>query len=438
MSSSRLSNKPNPPQSRFLRGLQLYANKLRLFKPNARLYLLNTIISGVAYGIFRLLFNFYALSLGYDEALVGQLLTVSSLVALIGALPAGYVSDRIGRKPSLLLANITFTMSILGMVLWRSPAGFYMMNAVIGLAQSLMGVTMGPFLMENSDEEERTYLFSFNAGFQTTAGFAGNWLGGRLPTWLGTTVGVSATSSTAYGWAIAVISGTSLFGILPLVLLKRQRTPHQADEVSLSPFQYARKNPRLLGKLVAPMFVTSLGAGLLMPFMNIFFRVAHAQSDATIGSLFAWGSLAMGIGLLLAPPLADRWGKIQVVVVSQSLSIPFLILLGFSPLYWISATAYLVRLALMNMSWPIYDAFVMEHAEPEARATVASLVSMSWNFGWAFSPTLSGWLQVRYGFNPVFLGTISTYIVAITLYWYFFLREGDVPQTRDQGLGTGD
>lgn len=438
MSSSQLSNKPNPPQSRILRGLRLYAGKLRLFKPNARLYLLNTIISGVAYGVFRLLFNFYALSLGYDEALVGQLLTVSSLVALIGALPAGYVSDRIGRKPSLLLANLTLMMSVLGMVIWRSPAGFYMMNVVIGLAQSLMGVTMGPFLMENSDEAERTYLFSFNAGFQTTAGFAGNWLGGRLPTWLGTTIGVSATSSTAYGLAIAVISGISLLGILPLLLLKRQRTPRQEAEDSLSPFQYARRNPKLLGKLVSPMLVTSLGAGLLMPFMNIFFRVAHAQSDATIGSLFAWGSLAMGIGLLISPPLADRWGKIQVVVVSQALSIPFLILLGFAPLYWISAAAYLVRLALMNMSWPIYDAFVMEHAEPEARATVASLVSMSWNFGWAFSPTLSGWLQVRYGFNPVFLGTISTYILAIFLYWYFFLHESDARQTRDQGLEIRD
>jgi MFS family permease len=108
-----------------------------------------------------------------------------------------------------------------------------------------------------------------------------------------------------------------------------------------------------------------------------------------------------------------------------------LILLGFTPLYWISATAYLARLALMNMSWPIYDAFVMEHAEPEARATVASLVSMSWNFGWAFSPTLSGWLQVHYGFNPVFLGTISTYILAIFLYWRFFLRKNDTLQTRE-------
>jgi MFS family permease len=87
-----------------------------------------------------------------------------------------------------------------------------------------------------------------------------------------------------------------------------------------------------------------------------------------------------------------------------------------------SAAAYYMRLALMNMSSPVYQTFVMERVEPSARATVASLVSMSWNFGWAFSPTISGYLQVRYGFGPSFAGTITLYAIAVFLYWMFFLR----------------
>ena len=69
-----------------------------------------------------------------------------------------------------------------------------------------------------------------------------------------------------------------------------------------------------------------------------------------------------------------------------------------------------------------YNAYVMEKVEPSARATVASLVSMSWNFGWAFSPTISGWLQVHYGFGPPFMGTITLYTVSVLLYWAFFWR----------------
>jgi MFS family permease len=171
------------------------------------------------------------------------------------------------------------------------------------------------------------------------------------------------------------------------------------------------------------MFITSLGAGLLMPYMNVFYRHTYASSDQRIGALFAVGSLAMAIGLLIAPPLAESFGKIRVVVVTQALSVPFLALLGFAPWFWLSAIAYLVRVALMNMSNPVYQTFVMEQVDEEARATVASLVSMSWSFGWAFSPTVSGWLQVRYGFDPIYLATIACYGVAIFLYWRFFWRK---------------
>lgn len=85
---------------------------------------------------------------------------------------------------------------------------------------------------------------------------------------------------------------------------------------------------------------------------------------------------------------------------------------------------------LMNMSNPVYQAFVMEQVDEEARATVASLVSMSWNFGWAFSPMVSGWLQVNVGFAPIYLGTMSAYVLAIYLYWRFLAT---CPQTRTNG-----
>ncbi|MBK8988653.1 MAG: MFS transporter [Chloroflexi bacterium] len=401
-------------------GLRAYAGRIRLFTPNARLYLGYTIVNGMAFGIFRLLFNFYALSLGFNEAVLGRLLTVTNLVALVVALPSGYVSDRLGRKTALMIASVLTTTAVFGTVFWRDPVGFYVLSALLGVGQSLAGVTLGPFLMENSGHEERTYLFSFSFGVQMIAGFAGNWLGGQMPTWLGTAVQADATSATAYGLAMAVVGGIASLSIIPLLFIRRPNQAKATQGKSLSPFQYARQQPMLLVKLIAPMFVTSLGAGLLMPFMNVFYRHEYNASDGLIGGLFAVGSLAMAFGLLLAPPLADRYGKMKVVVLSQAISIPFLALMGFAPWFGVSALAYLVRLMLMNMSNPVYQTFVMEQVDEEARATVASLVSMSWNFGWAFSPMVSGWLQLNFGFGPIYLGTMLAYVVAIYLYWRFF------------------
>jgi MFS family permease len=399
--------------------LSTYWNRLSEFQPNARLYLFSVILTGAAMGIYRLLFNFYILSQGYDEALLGALVTTSSMTALIAAIPMGYLSDRLGRKTSLIGGGTLFALAVAAMVIFPSTLTFIAMNVVIGLGQSLSNVTMGPFLMENSSEKERTYLFSFGSGFMMASGFAGNWLGGYLPTWMAALRHTSATSTAAYGGALLIIAACSAAGVLPLFWLGNTRSGLRS---AFAPLHYFAEQKGLLSRLVLPMLVTSIGAGLIMPFMNIFFREAHHVSDPVIGSVFAWGSLAMGVGLMLAPPLADRFGKIQIVVISQALSIPFLILLGFSPWFSACAAAYFIRLALMNMSGPIYQTYVMEKVDSGARGTVASLVSMANSFGWAFSPLISGWLQVKYGFQPVFLATILLYILTIYLYWAFFWR----------------
>jgi len=398
-----------------------YVLKVRAFQPNARLYLLNVIVTGAAMGVFRLLFNFYVLSLGFNEALLGSLITTSSLASLFAALPSGYLADLLGRKNSLLISASLISTSILGMVIWPTESVLYLMSVLSGVAQSLWAITMAPFLMENSGEKERTYLFSFSSGLNMAMASAGSWVGGYMPTWVANIRMVQPTSSEAYGGALLVTALTAALGLIPLALLRTPRL-EKTERSVFAPLSYAAKNPSLLSKLILPMLLTSIGAGLIMPFMNVFYRVVHNQPDPVIGALFAWGALAMGIGLLLAPPLADRMGKIQLVVITQAISIPFLILLGFTPIFWLSAAAYYIRLALMNMSSPIYNTFVMERVDPSARATVASLVSMSWNFGWAFSPTLSGYLQVHYGFGPPFVGTIIFYVVSIYLYWAFFWK----------------
>lgn len=413
--------------------LATYLARVRAFHPNARLYLGSVILTGAALGVYRLISNFYVLSLNYDQNMLGQLITTTSMAALLSAVPMGYLADRLGRKNSLLLGGTVVSLGILLTVIAPTPAMFYAMNALIGMAQSLSAVSMSPFLLENSGEEERTYLFSMSSGLQMAAASLGNSVGGYLPGWMGELRGVGPTDGLAYAGALAVIAVVALIGLAPLLWLNTPRLSKNKQTV-FAPFSYAKKHPVLLSKLIAPMLVTSIGAGLFMPFMNVFFRVVHKQPDPVIGNVLAWGTLAMGIGLFIAPPLADRLGKARLVVITQGISIPFLMLLGYAPLFWMSAMGHYARLSLMNMSGPVYQTFVMEHVETDARATVASLVNMAGNFGWAFSPSISGWLQVNYGFGPVFACVIALYSVTVFMYWKFFwnsdplLRLNSVPE----------
>ncbi|MFZ3070011.1 MAG: MFS transporter [Anaerolineaceae bacterium] len=401
--------------------VKTYISRVAAFSPNARKYLISIMIFGAAMGVYQLLFNFYVLSLGYNEAILGNLVTARSATSLIVALPMGYAADIIGRKNSFILGNAGVGLGIILMILFPSIPMFTTMNILIGIAQSLSSVAMGPFLMENSGETERTYLFSFSSGMRMTATSVGEWIGGYLPTWIGTSMNVSPLSSSAYAWSMGVIAIGVGLSLIPNFMITRLRLPKSERSV-FAPISYMRKNPRGLTKLIMPLLLTSIGAGMIMPFMNVFFRNVHHLSDASIGVLFAWGSLAMGIGLLLAPALAERYGKIQVVVATQALSIPFLVMLGFSPSIGMAAVAYYFRLVLMNMSSPVYSTFVMEQVDSDSRAMVASLTSMASNFGWAFSPTLSGYFQVNYGFGPSFLVTIIFYIISVAMYYFWFWK----------------
>ena len=397
-----------------------YLARIRAFRPNARRYLVNMVTFGIGVGVFRLLYNFYVLSLGHDEALLGNLITANNTTSLLAAIPMAYLADRLGRKAAFMASTAVYAAAMFGMVVFPNVLLFFAMNILMGLAQSLWTVTQSPFLMENSGEEERTYLFSLSFGLRMTAMFAGNWLGGYLPSWLGLWQNVDATSSSAYGFALGAIALVMLIGLVPLSRITTGLDTESGERSNFLPLAYFKTHAREFGRLVLPLLATSFGAGLFIPFMNVFFRQVHGQSDQAVGTLFAWGSLAMAVGFLLAPAIADRLGKIRLVVWSQVFSIPFLALLGFSPWYWAAALAYLLRLTLMNMANPVYQTFVMEDVEPEARATAASLVSMAWSSGRAFSPTVSGYIQVNYGFGPVFALVIGLYIIAVWLYWKFF------------------
>ncbi len=325
---------------------------MRAFTGNARLFLLSLLFFGVAMGISQLLFNFYVLSLGHNEATLGNLVTARSLTSLLVELPMGYLTDRIGGKNAFLIGYLAYGVSMAMMLLFPSVSMFIAMGVLQGVAQALSGVATGPFLMEKSGPKERTYLFSLSSGLRMTATSIGEWLGGYLPGWAAGLIAVSAVSSRAYSWSLWVMAFLSIASAVPVILMKADlRSVSQRS--AFAPVSFIRKNPGLLGKLILPSLVISIGAGMVMPFMNVFFRNVHNQSDAAIGVIFAWGSLAMGVGLVVAPALAERFGKIQVVTATQALSIPFLALLGFAPWFEVSVVAYYFRLTLMNMSGPI-------------------------------------------------------------------------------------
>lgn len=428
-----------PPIER--KGLALYLDKTKQFSANAKLVLVHSFMTGLAFGVFRLLFNFYVLSLGeqYDEAFIGTLQTVASLAAIVVALPAAYIAEKFSQKHVMIATALGSGATFMGMVLFPGQLTLIVFRMLAGMAMAARQVAVAPFLMLNTTKEERQWVFSFNFGMLTTASFIGNMIGGSLPTWMGNLVGSAPTDTLSYQLAIGSLMIVTILATGPLLVIKAPKVD-RTRHVEL-PWRLLGKHGWALLQFFVPQVIIGLGAGLMQPFMNIYFRNVYNVPDPPIGVVFAIGGLSMAVAQFLGPPLADRFGKIDAVIFSQGMSIPFLLTLGMGAflvprglvpapvMFIIAAVAFNLRLALMNLSNPIYQTFVLEHVSDEVQALAMSLNTISFQFGWFIMPQLGGWFQVRfgeYGFVPIFFGVAFFYLTAIATEFVFFKR-GKLP-----------
>jgi MFS family permease len=407
-------------------GVIRYLRRMRSFGPNARFYLLSEIIIGVSFSVYMLIFNLYVDSQGYSRGFLGQLQSLPNLIALFGAVPAGVLVDHIGRKRALLLANAGRTIASLGIVLSPGPNWLRLSMITFGVSSSLWMVSASPFMMENSTEEERNALFSAHFGLTTLVGFFGTLVAGYLPTLFGGMLEVDVESPLAYRATLGVMVVLSALSMVPVLMIQERSRPAGARARSMWPWRNL-SNPRMAVRIFVPNIVISMGAAILIPYMNLFFKETFPISDRVLGMVFAVSSVITGTVTLASPWLADRWGRIRALVFAQLCSIPFLLTIGFAPFFWLAAVAFWIRAALMNMGGPLYEAFAMEQVAERERATVSGLMGMSWNIGWTIGPFLSGYMQAQpgIGFRPIFLVTCSLYILAAILSKTFFQRLDD-------------
>jgi hypothetical protein len=181
-------------------------------------------------------------------------------------------------------------------------------------------------------------------------------------------------------------------------------------------------------RLATPGFLIALGAGQVIPFLNVFIQGKFGLDLASLNIVFAFTSLGTVVAILAQPTLARRFGQMTSVVIVQAASIPFLVVLGFSPLLWAVILAMAVRNSLMNASNPVFMAFAMEQVTPAERATLSATFSVLWQIGWVIGGTVYSVLQAVLGFEGGytvnFVTIITLYAVATGLYWIWF-RPGD-------------
>jgi MFS family permease len=177
---------------------------------------------------------------------------------------------------------------------------------------------------------------------------------------------------------------------------------------------------RRLVPIALNAFLIGAGAGLVIPFMNLYFHRRFQCSSEQIGGFFSIAALLTAFAALLGPALARRFGRLRTAIAAQLLSLPFLVTLGAERNLTLAVGAFWMRATLMQASTPLVQSFVMETLPASLRARSTSLSNLVWNGGWAVSATLSGIIIQRYGYDMPFYITAVLYACAATVFYRAF------------------
>lgn len=398
-------------------GVALYLQKIKSFEREAKLFLITSFVLQFLNGGYQVVYNLYLSALGYGSDFIGMVGSIRLVVGALVAIPLGIMTTRIGYRRSLWITGIIIVFSIFGLANTNSQFLIFTLSIIWGLAFVLRGILTAPFLSNHSTLEERAHLFGITFSLHMWAGMLGNFLGGSLTQGLQQTLGTVG----AYQGALNVFGAVSLLGMIPIFFLKPDQTvKDEKFSAILRNVGRVVRNREVISLLIYNALIGT-GAGLVVPLFNIFLRMRLHASDFEIGTLMSLTQIATSIGCLLTPGLIRMFGQSMAVVVSQFLSIPFLIVVGSAPSFTIVCGAYLLRHSLMNMVNPIINSVGMQVVGKDDRPTASSLIQTMNNMGRGAGMYLSG---IMFAGGKYLLPYVITCVLYLSgsLVFYFSFR----------------
>ena len=347
---------------------------------------------GVGEGMFYSFQPLYLQQLGADPLTIGGILGIIGVAMTIAHLPAGYLSDRIGRRPVLISAWLLGTFSAWIMALAGSLSVFVVGAALYGATTFVAG-PLNSYATAARGKLSIGRAITMLSAFYNLGSVIGPLLGG----WVGARAGLHANFSIAA--CIFILSAFLVFFIRP-----QPTEPHDPE----------RPAGRLKGvfhtrflSYLALLFFVFFSLGLPQPLSQNFLQNERHVNLVHIGQLISLRSAGIVVFNLLIGQLNARLGFILAqfcvaaftVLIWQGSGIPLYMLAYFFLGSYGTARSlaaaigrHLVETANMGIAYSAIEA-----------VTALSVI---------LAPPLAGYL---YAINPVWVYPLSLSLILVAL-----------------------
>ena len=362
----------------------------------------------------------YAQSFGVPASAIGMAVAAYGLARFFTALPAGQLSDRLGRRPTLAIGGIVSAIGNLWCAAATSYPEFIMARFVAGAGAGLIVTTGQIVLADITTPEVRGRTLSIYQGTFIFAVGIGPFPGGLLAEHFGL-----AAPFTAYGIAALCATLVAWFAVAETRHFARDRDSKAGSKEACLPLALWTQVRLLLGQTgfaLASLIVLTgavVRTGGMFAIIPVLAKDQLHLSVTAIGFAITLGSVA---GLAAAYPagwVADRYGRKAVIV-------PATVMTGASMLLFCAAPDYLWFVAA-NLAWGVAQsasgtapsAYAADSAPPGMTASAMSIFRMMADAGYVIGPLALGLIVDLYGPLEALVVAAALIVVAGLAFWAF-------------------
>ncbi len=372
----------------------------------------------------------YAQSFGVGAAMVGSLIASFGVARIVMNIPAGTLTERIGRRPLLILGPLTTALAALLTGLAGHFEQLIVFRFLQGLGSAAQTTAAMTVMADITNREGRGRAMSFYQGSLLLGSGLGPAVGGlvaerfgyRAPFFL-----YAVLAAAAALWALLRVPETRDFqGGNDARAGRRSGTDAPANASADVPAgrvvweHLTDPNFLLISLVTLAIFFTRTGSRSTV--LPLFGHNRLGLSPGQLGLTFTLIAAFNLVTINWSGVLSDRYGRKAVIVPAAVLS--GLSLMAFP--YCRSYADFLASGALMGvgtgMAGPAPAAYVADLARPGSYGLTMGIYRTFGDIGVSVGPVLLGWIVDRFGFLPA-LWTNGLLFVVAGLAFGLFARE---------------
>ncbi len=345
----------------------------------------------------------YFALIGFSPVAIGLLLTVGTAVSALESLFFGTLSDRIGRKPFLIIGGV---FSVLRLILYAVSQDFWVLVLAQGIGALGEGAGAGQpvvsgYIADKTPVWERSRIFSVLAVANAISATAGS-LMAVLPAYFQLSLRISEVEAHALlFWLGAAINFSATFILLPMHET-RKNSGEDDGASSLSGLNW-----RELGKYCIIRTTDGLGMGLASSLLPLYFYLRFGADAADLAPIYALPRFLAIFSYLLVPFFVKRFGNIRGLIISRVVTGVAIVAFALAPDFQAAALLFVTYTVLFEFAMPMRQSFATEIVKPSQTGTVIGVSNAIRSLLRSFDPMLAGYLFEFASFSiPLFISAV--------------------------------